>query len=863
MNFTAVWKLASAVSLASLLTACGGGGGGEDSTPFQPGQGSITIQATRTTLPNNVYNVSPFLGSPYMSELTVTVKTASGQLVNAADGLAVSVNPVGNTGGFSTLDDGTTADVNEFLVRLGQGPVDITAGKSTLFLHSFEFTGTTTLTVTATDPETRRTMTASQVFTIVSNVSNAPATVLLSPTTAPVYIQGSGGNTTGQMEIRVNDGIGQPVPNPTAGNNAWNNVKIDLVGDGSAAAGERVTAINAAGQSVSGQSIAVNTTAGISALSFISGNRTGSTIVRVTADRADNNVDNGIQDAVTAERAVIVSDGRLFSLKLTSPFLRAITANPIDPTVVVEEGELLPLDGTYSLTVSAIATDRQGNPVLVGTPIEFGLIDEPAFGFPEDGPGFFSISGVDGNPQEDGFLFTAPTGAFRTAGGGAGPGDTVVVFGEDVAGNRDLESARTVSSVTSQTSLSVVQRFNRNDDTGAIVDYGNVLPYVVGRATDGNIGGTAVTDENGVATTQMNYPVSMIGKAITMWARGTASTGVGQELITDAEIASFPAISPLTLTASPSTIPGNNSALVTVCLVDATGAPVQGVFVDFGFSLASGTGRVDGVAAAGSLETATGSGGCAVADVETSGMTQTGDNQLIFSAGSAEPAVVEVVLAEGLILQATPSTFVGDGTHTVTLRLIDGSGNPVVGAPLTGTCTAGSASGNSNVSLLDQIPLTNSSGSSTVRVRASEMDGPNERAEWTCTFSAAGGEPTADVLFIGRDVCLFGTSPPPTGCDNDAARFTVTLNLTGGAPGGNVTSTPEGLSCTVASGGSIPCTAQFDEGATITVVATQGAGGDGTVTSVTGECTTSSLTSPVFVIIPSISAARTCNINFQ
>jgi len=408
-----------------------------------------------------------------------------------------------------------------------------------------------------------------------------------------------------------------------------------------------------------------------------------------------------------------------------------------------------------------------------------------------------------------------------------------------------------------------VQRFNRNDDTGAIVDYGNVLPYVVGRATDGNIGGTAVTDENGVATTQMNYPVSMIGKAITMWARGTASTGVGQELITDAEIASFPAISPLTLTASPSTIPGNNSALVTVCLVDATGAPVQGVFVDFGFSLASGTGRVDGVAAAGSLATATGSGGCAVADVETSGMTQTGDNQLIFSAGSAEPAVVEVVLAEGLILQATPSTFVGDGTHTVTLRLIDGSGNPVVGAPLTGTCTAGSASGNSNVSLLDQIPLTNSSGTSTVRVRASEMDGPNERAEWTCTFSAAGGEPTADVLFIGRDVCLFGTSPPPTGCDNDAARFTVTLNLTGGAPGGNVTSTPEGLSCTVASGGSIPCTAQFDEGATITVVATQGAGGDGTVTSVTGECTTSSLTSPVFVIIPSISAARTCNINFQ
>ena len=72
---------------------------------------------------------------------------------------------------------------------------------------------------------------------------------------------------------------------------------------------------------------------------------------------------------------------------------------------MVEEGELLPLDGTYSLTVSAIATDRQGNPVLEGTPIEFGMIDEPAFGFPGSGQGTFSLSGTDGNPQEDGFLF--------------------------------------------------------------------------------------------------------------------------------------------------------------------------------------------------------------------------------------------------------------------------------------------------------------------------------------------------------------------------------------------------------------------------------------------------------------------------
>ena len=130
--------------------------------------------------------------------------------------------------------------------------------------------------------------------------------MVINPIQSPVYVQGSGGNTTGQVEVRLNDGIGQPVLDPRAGNTKWNNVRMDLVGDGSAAAGERLTAINAQGQQESGQSISVNTTSGIAGAVFISGSRTGNTIIRVTADRADNNVDNGIQDAVTAERAVIV-----------------------------------------------------------------------------------------------------------------------------------------------------------------------------------------------------------------------------------------------------------------------------------------------------------------------------------------------------------------------------------------------------------------------------------------------------------------------------------------------------------------------------------------------------------------------------
>src|SRR5690606_7732592 len=124
--------------------------------------------------------------------------------------------------------------------------------------------------------------------------------------------------------------------------------------------------------------------------------------------------------------------------------------------------------------VAIVATDRLGNPVLPGTTITFGLIDEPQ----QFGVGDFFLSGLDGNPQEGGTNFTAPGGAFLTAGGGAGPGDALVLFGEDLIGNRDHESARRIVSVNSQTSLTVKRRFNHNDTTGSVVNSGPVLPYV-------------------------------------------------------------------------------------------------------------------------------------------------------------------------------------------------------------------------------------------------------------------------------------------------------------------------------------------------------------------------------------------------
>lgn len=802
--------------------------------------GNITITATRTQLPVNLFGIAPFIGSPYMSELTITARTASGQPISIpkgeAGGLGVSINPV-TIASYSTLDDPETEDNpattvienNEFLTRMGQGPVNIVAGRATVFVHSDNLTGAAVLTATIQDPETGRVMTATQTFNVVSNTAALPANVLLSPTFSGLYVQGSGGATSGALEAEVTDGIGQPIPDPAAGNTAFNNVRVEIIGEAPAAANERVTGINAAGQNVSGQNIAIRTSNGVATFNFVTGNRLGQTTVRVTSDRADNNVDNGISDPVSAERTVVISDGRLFSIQITGPDSEGIIANGV-ATGTNQDGTVrVSPDGSYSLIVSALATDRQGNPVLPGTPIEFGLIDAPLVGFPNQGAGAFAITGGDGNPQENGFIFSAPGGAFQTAGGGAGPGDTLLVFGQSVAGNRDLESARTVAQVNTQTNLTTVQRFNRNDDTGTSVDNGNVLPYVIGRAQHGNIAATGFTDATGVATVRMNYPVSRLGQSVAVWARGSATSGTTNKLVTDIAGYVYPGLAPLTIIASPEAIPGNTTANVTVCLRDGLNSPVQGAFVNFGFSLSSGTGTIGG-RNSGPLPTPTGANGCALVSVVTSGMTEDGDNTLRFSLGDAEPAEVEIRVADDLILQAFPTAFIGDGAFTVNLRLIDGAGNGIAGRAIAVECSGEGET--ATVSVTQAPTITDANGNSRAVVTASLMDQPDGGAQWECEFSLAGGEPSATVIFKGRDSCAGGTgfSPPaPVGACDDAGGGgqSFVLNLQVNAPGsvlGGSVVTGTGTICAAPDGGSQSCRLEFNTNAPVELTITPNQG---------------------------------------
>ncbi|MCB1608557.1 MAG: hypothetical protein KDI71_16435, partial [Xanthomonadales bacterium] len=593
----------------------------------------IAIDATRQTLPANIFGVQPFLGSPFISEVTVTRRRLNGDLIQSGT-IGVSVNPVGS-GGFSTLDDPTTPTIDEFTNILGSGPVDVLAGKATLFFHAFS-PGSTVMTITDTDPDTGATLTSQITFVVSSTAPALPASLSFLTPAPPLYIPESGGNATYAMQIFVADGAGGAVPDPETAGTAVNNVQIEILQDG-AAGGETIATVGANGLPQDGRISSTRTFAGIASAVFRAGTRQGTLAIRVTADRADNNVDNGIADPVITQQSLTVSDGRLFSLQITVPNTNALRINRVSGEVTTDGTVPPDPDGTYSLTVSAIGTDRQGNPVLPGTPITFGLVDAPIAGFPATGEGSFVISGLDGDPQEAGRGFTAPTGQFATAGGGAGPGDTLLVFGEESVGNRDLESARTVERVNSNTSLTTTTNFNRNDDTGQTVNNGPVLPYLIGRATIGNISSSAATDELGVASTTLNYPTNALGHVAAIWARGTGDTVNGNvDLVTDAELIVYPGAADATLVVSPSTIPANTTSQVTICVFDATSAPLQGFPIAFQFNNPPATATVDGQSINGVVATPTGTSGCTSATVTTGGIaTATVTRTITFAAGGA------------------------------------------------------------------------------------------------------------------------------------------------------------------------------------------------------------------------------------
>ncbi|WP_386070676.1 hypothetical protein ACFJIW_08535 [Tahibacter sp. UC22_41] len=417
------------------------------------------------------------------------------------------------------------------------------------------------------------------------------------------------------------------------------------------------------------------------------------------------------------------------------------------------------------------------------------------------------------------------------------------MFGDLVLGNRDLESARTVSSINSSTSLNVSVPFNRNDDSGNSLNSGPVIPYVIGRAQDANIrdsgtfnGGTlGITNADGVATAILNYPNNRLGKAVYLYAQGDGvGAAGGLRKVTDIGSYRFAGIADLQLTASPDKISGNTTAVVTVCVVDKLGAPMQGLPISFSFTGfgPGGQGFVDDVRGSGVVRDRTGPGGCTVATVRTLGISTAGG-----AGGTSTPSVifsfdryndtVEINASGKGSLTAAPSAFRGTG-GTVTLTLRDTAGNPVPGVMINTSCTG-------DVSVATPAGVTNAQGQTTAVINDNGLNGYQETGSGTCTFTAASGE-EVKVEFTGIDLCAADVSPPPPA--NLCGGTTTPIQLTVvAAPmatavsnpatpatthlcGLGVSSNPSGITCSApGGGGSVSCSAPFTQGQSLQLTA--------------------------------------------
>ncbi|MFK7955412.1 MAG: hypothetical protein AB8B96_04895 [Lysobacterales bacterium] len=744
------------------------------------GVNRITLTPNRLVIPARPPGVPIFFDSPYTAEVNLEFRLADGT-IGAPDGgtMSIGISPL-NIAAFSTLDDPSTDDVNEFFVLLGNGPVDL-AANGKVFVHSFDSPGIVTVTASAFDGETQQTFDAEiQIEVVESGSDGRPANLSFGLPSTPQYVQGAGGTSAQTVQVSLTDGANEFVAEPGGANN---NIFLEIFTE-TPDSGAVLRGTNGGGTAVEGTSIALATTGGIASVSLVSGTEPGLVRLRAVADAADNNVSNGVQAAVVTETSLAISDGIPFSVTLTSIPINSLTVNPVDPSVVVFDDDGFPVgpNATYSLRVNAIVTDRFGNPPAQPVSLQAGLIDAPISGFPTQGAGTFDLSGGDGDPFEGGTAFFAPTGQFRQAGGGAGPGDTLILFGKEVVGNADHESARTVTQAIDNDDLTVDEPFNFNDTVGGSIDSGAVIPYVIGRATTGNIESSFVTDSNGVGSTLLNYPVSQLGRSAALYVQG-ANSGLGSAgnlgTYADATLLRYPGLRPLAITATPGSIPGNVPTSVLVCVEDAATAPIRGQFIGFAFSNLQGTGSVDGVVGSGTVANPTGADGCTVALVETSGLGTDAEEGLLQFFTGGQTADVIIVPPSSAVLQASPSSFRLGGfvtTVNTTLRYLSG-GAGVANIAISGSCTAS----NGTISITTQPDPTDANGETTALITAQLDDGTfgTTPGDGSCTFEATDGT-QATVDFLAVDVCanLVNVSPgPPPGACADTANTTFNVQV--------------------------------------------------------------------------------------
>lgn len=394
---------------------------------FGPDPASVQIAADKTTLPVNINNLGPQIGGPYTNTITVTVKK-NGNLIATPINVAISGGL--SSGALFYLDGdpehercpaGATCPPSPTIpIAFRQIAFEDATGIATFHFHASGVPGPVVITASAADPATGQVLSASLTITVTGGGGSGggkPSAVTFLMDPGPIYIRTNPVGTTnaGQSSVKLfqvflSDDFGQAI-NQGGGNP----LRIEMLAN-RPNGGEWLSATDVKGNAQEGATVFSGLFGGPATVALHSGTLPGTVVIAATADRADNNVDNGIQIPITNYATVSIGTGQIASLTFTGPFADAVFAGKNNLLAIDGQCGAAPCDsvwnGVYSRVVSVIASDGFGNPPPEGTPITFRLIDSPLDmlknRYPDQGHGEFAITGYTGDPREGGLEFFAP-----------------------------------------------------------------------------------------------------------------------------------------------------------------------------------------------------------------------------------------------------------------------------------------------------------------------------------------------------------------------------------------------------------------------------------------------------------------------
>ena len=304
-----------------LLAACGGGGGSGGESQLQY---SIKLTSSKTTVPVNVGGSLPgYPGSadyyPYMSTLYIQANAGNNPIPNQEDG-AFACNIISglDSGALYYLDgkDEHTVDlvVGTETIKVPGAYRNITlgsnAGGASFHIISHNIAGEVTVQCSVTDPRDNKVYTDRATVKVGGGSTATPATVTLTKDAPYVGSRDNVNNIPNSVAVEAilkNDN-NQPV---SSSGNA--NLQVSIVPN-AASDGARLLA---GGQTNSG-SIQISTVNGVGQFSVASGPASGSLLLRLTVDRADNDLTNGIQQPIN-QYAVIPVVHAIATSELTIP----------------------------------------------------------------------------------------------------------------------------------------------------------------------------------------------------------------------------------------------------------------------------------------------------------------------------------------------------------------------------------------------------------------------------------------------------------------------------------------------------------------------------------------------------------------